>query len=453
MSALIQRVRSFVREHELFRPGARVVAAVSGGSDSMALAHVLAELEREGALQLAGLAHFNHQLRAQADADEQFVRAAAVHLGVAYTTDREDVAERASRDHQSIEHAARTARYAFFERAHTMLGADCVALGHTRDDQAETFLLRLIRGAGPRGLASMHPRNGIIVRPLLECGRTELRAWLLDRGVAHVEDVTNTDVGIPRNRVRAELMPLLAERFNPAVVNVLAEEAALNREVWQWMQEASAPFLVTPGVLDIGAVRTAPAALRRLVIWRALSAASGGRHISFDHVAAVVRLITSDHDGSLDMPGHTVQRIGARIVLTKERGSRGSPFARPLLIPGTADIPEAGCVLTACEEADAARAVVSSQSVAVVRRDLIRESLVVRNRRPGDKFRPVGLRGSKKLQDLFVDAKVPRGERDMVPLVVDDRDRIVWVAGFGIDEAFRVTDASQAVLVLRLTRF
>jgi tRNA(Ile)-lysidine synthase len=153
------------------------------------------------------------------------------------------------------------------------------------------------------------------------------------------------------------------------------------------------------------------------------------------------------------MPGHTVQRIGGRIVLTRERTANPRiDFERRLPIPGTADIPEVGCVVTACEDDGSRCAAVSSQVTAVVRRDLVRESLVVRNRRPGDRFRPVGLHGSQKLPDLFVDAKVPREERDAVPVVVDDRDRIVWVTGFGIDEAFQVTDSSQAVLVLRLTR-
>jgi tRNA(Ile)-lysidine synthase len=300
----------------------------------------------------------------------------------------------------------------------------------------------------------MHPRTGRVVRPLLDCYRAELRAWLDERGAAHVEDLSNADVTIPRNRVRAELLPFLVERFNPNIVEVLADEAELARAVWQWMDEASAPFLKIPHVLELSALRAAPAALQRLVVWRALSAAAGGRHISFDHVAAVIRLTQSDRlGGSLDLPGQTVQRSGNQIVLRTERRSTHAPnlFERALSIPGETHIPEAGCVVTA-RDAPAGGATVSSRGRSLYSTGPRRESLVVRNRRPGDKFRPAGMRGSKKLQDLFVDAKVPRATRDSVPVVVDERDRIVWVVGFGIDEAFRVTDASQAVLVLRLTR-
>jgi tRNA(Ile)-lysidine synthase len=460
---LLARVRRFIREHDLAPPGARVVAAVSGGGDSMALAHVLAELDRAGDLRLAGLAHFNHQLRATADRDEAFVREAARTLDVPIVADRADVAERAARERRSIEDAGRTARYAFFERARVELAADVVALGHTRDDQAETFLLRLLRGAGPRGLAGMHPRHGTIVRPLLDCRRDELRGWLDARGVAHVEDESNADVRVPRNRVRAELVPLLADRFNPAVVDVLADEAALAREMWQWMDEASAPFLAT-GELDVAELNRLPPALRRLVVWRALTTHAGGRHISFDHVRDVIRLMQAS-DGSLDLPGQQVQRIGGRIVILTGQGSRGAHEARssaanlysyPLSIPGEVAVPESGCVVSVAPATGDVlaerRATVGNGPIAVVRGDRLTESLVVRNRRPGDRFQPVGLRGRKKLQDLFVDQKVARADRDAVPLVVDARDRIVWVAGFGIDEAFRVTDAAQAVLLLRLTR-
>jgi tRNA(Ile)-lysidine synthase len=453
---LLAEIRRFIRRHHLIERGSRVVAAVSGGADSMALAEILIELERAGDLSLAGIAHFNHRLRPTADRDEEVVRDRARALDRAFVSERGAVADRAAREGRSIEAAARAARYEFFERARTQLGADLVALGHTRDDQAETFLLRLLRGAGPRGLAGMYPRNGAIVRPLLECRREDLHAWLESRGVPHVEDETNSDVGIPRNRVRAELLPLIASRFNPSIVDVLADEAAIAREVWQWMDEVSAPLLATPGTLDAAALAAAPGALKRLVMWRAMTAASGGRHISFDHVAAAIRLMDRT-SGSIDMPGHRVQRIGGRIVLTSggRKGSTANLFRYPLSIPGEVVIHESRCVVSVEADASAAaampRAAVGNGAAAIVRRDLLSETLAVRNRRPGDRFRPVGLHGSKKLQDLFVDRKLARAERDAVPLVVDDRDRIVWVAGYGIDEAFRVTDAAQAVLILKLT--
>src|SRR5712692_1140949 len=282
-SMLLDRVQRTVRRYALADPETRIVVALSGGPDSVALAHLVRELDRAGALRAVGAAHFNHQLRATADRDERVSVEVADSLGWRIVTDREDVAARARRGRRSLEDAAREARYEFFERARVQLGGDVVALGHTRDDQAETFLLRLLRGAGPRGLASMHPRHGSIVRPLIECRRGILRAYLSERRIEFVEDESNQDVSIPRNRVRAELLPLIETRFNPAIVDVLAKEAELARDDWTWM-EAAADELAARAAkrveerrvweLDVATLMEAPLALRRLVLWRTMTKAA-----------------------------------------------------------------------------------------------------------------------------------------------------------------------------------
>ena len=239
---LLTRVRQTIRRHDLARGPTRVVAAVSGGPDSVALAYLLDQLDAPrgaGVLTLAGLAHFNHQLRPAADAEERSCARVAESIERPFLADREDVAARARRDKRSIEDAARSARYAFFERARLHFGADVVALGHTRDDQAETFLLRLLRGAGAKGLAAMHPRRGAFIRPLLDCRRRDLVAYLESRRIPYAIDESNADPGIPRNRVRAELLPLLEHRFNPSIVDVLADEAEVAREEWLWMGESA----------------------------------------------------------------------------------------------------------------------------------------------------------------------------------------------------------------------
>jgi tRNA(Ile)-lysidine synthase len=479
--SVIERVRQFVRDHDLFNAGTRVVAAVSGGSDSVALAHLLRELERAGDLTLAGLVHFNHQLRAAADDEERFVARLGESLGVPVFSSRGDVAARARRERRSIEDAGRVARYEWFEQARAGSGAAVVALGHTRDDQAETFLLRLVRGAGPRGLAGIHPRNGNIVRPLLGCRREELREWLRARALPFVEDDTNRDVSIPRNRVRAELLPLLEQRFNPAIVDVLADEADLARELWSWIDSLAtelAARLVRPASgrgrehvreIEVAGLSELPMALRRAVLHRALSDLAGFRPISFGHVDAAIRLTDQLGDGCVDLPGQRLKRIGSRLVLTgRSADTIGRPvpaepnlFRYPLSIPGEVALPQAGYLVSAEALAgtprEGARAVPgsrvpgsSSRDTALVRGDLVAGSLAVRNRRPGDRFRPAGLDGRKKLQDYFVDRKVARDRRDHVPIVVDETDRIVWVAGYEIDEAFRVTDPAQAVLILKL---
>jgi tRNA(Ile)-lysidine synthase len=472
---LLQRVRQFVRQHALFRPDSRVVVALSGGSDSVALAVVLRDLASAGDVRLVGAAHFNHELRDHAKRDEVFAASVSQWLGIGFLADRADIRARARRDRQSIEDAARQARYEFFARARKRFGADAIALGHTRDDQAETFLLRLVRGAGPRGLAGIHPRHGTVVRPLLDCSRAELRAFLTERDMAWVEDETNDDVSIPRNRVRAELLPLLAERFNPAIVDVLAREAELSRELWGWLEslaEKGVGSLVrrtsrkkaSDGVfeIDVERLKALPAPLRRVLLWRMMNEAAGGERVGFSHVEGALRLLGREgggEEGGIDAPGHRVERLAKTLVLTRRRqdtrgGRRANLFTYPLSIPGEVRLAEAGYVVTA--EVPSGSPVHTGPERAgrgpraLVRRDLCTAPLAVRNRRPGDRFRPVGLGGRKKLQDYFVDRKVARTGRDLVPLVVDGAGRIVWVAGYGIDETFRVTDPSQSVLLLRL---
>lgn len=452
-------------------PGTRVAVALSGGSDSVALTFLLRALAEAREVRLVGLAHFNHQLRERAVDEAAFCRELAARLQLPIVVGAGDVRARAARERRSIEAAAHAARYEFLAQAALELGADCVALGHTRDDQAETVLLRLLRGAGPRGLAGMRPMRGLFVRPLLECRRRVLREYLDAMGQPYCHDPTNQDVQIPRNRVRAELMPVLQARFNPRVVETLANEAALAQDIWIWLDEQgrglldAACFRREEGdrwVLDAPTLRNAPAAVARVALLTALEQVAPGRTIGSRHVEAARGLVGSE-SGSLDLPGQRLQRIATRLVLSRrmpgtrsESEPRSSPnsFSYPLSIPGEVDVPEARCTVSAeahpcADDVAALRSGGLSTKVALASC----EALAVRNRRPGDRFRPLGLAGHKKLQDFFVDRKVPKNERDVVPIVVDDRDRIVWIAGYAVDEDFRVTAPAQAVIMLRLRRW
>ena len=233
---LAERVLRAIARERLIPRGGRVLAALSGGADSVALSTLLADAAPAGGYVLAGLLHVNHRLRGgAAEADEAFCRTIAERLRVPIVVERVDVAALARADGVSIEHAGHRARYAIFERVAAEQDADAVATGHTQDDLAETVLLRLVRGAGPGGLAGIRPRAGRVVRPLLGVSRRELREHLAARGVPHREDASNRDLRVPRNRVRHRLLPLLAQEFSPAIVDVLAREAAIARADADWI--------------------------------------------------------------------------------------------------------------------------------------------------------------------------------------------------------------------------
>ena len=465
---ILDSVRRTIRDQGLLPHGSRVAVALSGGADSVALLFALREITGAEGVHVVGAVHLNHQLRgADADQDEAFCRDLACALALPFDVERVDVAQRARDTAVSLEHAAHTERYAFFDRAAARLGATAVAVAHTKDDQAETFLLRLLRGAGPRGLSGMHPRTGLVVRPLLETSRSDVRDFLRGRQIAFREDASNADLAIPRNRIRHELMPLLDERFAPGIVDVLDREAAIAREDAEFLDETArraAERLISKGArevtLDVTALLAEPPAIARRVIRLAQQMAAGPyRFVGFDATEAVRRFAVSKSTGQLDLPGHRVNRRGGRVVLTGSRG-REKPTPAPdflyqLQVPGRVSVPEALCSISAdMKGVPLGRGIdelwlPGEQNEAVIDAGRLAGPLSVRNRRPGDAFRPLGLRGRKKLQDVFVDAKIDRFAREIAPVIIDAAGRIVWVAGHALAEEFKVTDATKDVVILK----
>jgi tRNA(Ile)-lysidine synthase len=467
---LIDAVRRTIREQALARPDTRVLVALSGGADSVALLHLLREMEAHGDLIVAGAAHLHHGLRgADADADEAFCRSLAERVNVRFVATRADVASLAREQKRSLEDAARSARYAFLEEAADELGADAIATAHTRDDQAETFLLRLLRGAGTRGLASIRPRVGRVIRPVLDVGREDLRSFLAMRGETFREDATNQDVSIPRNRVRHELIPYIQSRFSQAAPELLARHAALARVDEEFLQQLaieSAAGIVLKGTKETGesaieldgrALAAAPRALASRVAHHVLTRFAGPTSaISAEHVDRLLALAEYGREGAcLSLPGQYAQRLGSVIRLRPGRGperTRSNSFAFSLSIPGEVEWPPDGWAIAAEPVASSAGRWAARGSEVGVSTTALALPLAVRSRRPGDRFHPLGAPGPRKLQDFLVDRKVPRVERDALPLVVDGRDRIVWVVGHSVGEDFRVIDPSAGVLLLKVRR-
>ena len=471
MTPLAERLLVLIRRQRLIPPGGRVLAAVSSGGDSVALLHLLAELAEREAVALAGVVHFNHRLRPPAsDEDECFCGSLAGRLGLPFVVESADVAEMARSERISVEHAGHRARYAFFKRAATRLGACRVALGHTIDDQAETYLLRLLRGAGTAGLSAIRPRAGLVIRPLLTVSRVELRVYLASRRAPFREDPSNLDRSVPRNRIRHDLIPSL-RTYSPRVVEALAREAEIARADDEWLaraaNELSARLVKSTDTcveVDAPGLAALHPALGRRVARDALRRASGCA-VGFDHIERLRRLAV-DAPTQVDLPGCRAERVESVIRLTARVGrgtvDRVEPFAYRLEVPGEVSVPEAGVTISA-ELAEPG----VSRSSGFARAQLVRRPtteravtvaavgpFAVRNWQPGDRFRPLGLKGHrKKLQDLFVDRKVSRAHRARIPLVIDAQDRIVWVVGQGVSDDFRVTRGATSVLVLKVRPF
>jgi tRNA(Ile)-lysidine synthase len=454
---LLHRVRAFAARHTLWRPETRVLVALSGGSDSVALLHILRDLHAAGELRLEAAAHFNHHIRgAEADRDEDFCRHVCAALDVPLIVGGADVPALAQHDGVSIEVAARRVRHEFLLAACTSRGADRVATAHTRDDQAETVLLHLVRGAGLRGVSGIAPRRGPLVRPLLECSRDELCRHLEARGQPWREDATNADVTIPRNRMRHEILPRLTT-FNPRAHAALARLADLVREDDDWLaREATAIAFQVIG-RERGHVRLArsalaalPPALGRRVAQAALQAARQSQP-TLREVQALLD-VAAGRSRAVEVRGLRMEHSGRFVVLVIKGARRTSPpFSFPLSIPGSVVGP-GGWTLSAMgplavsegQEVPPQRVVLDAGQLGL--------PLVVRSRRAGDWLRPVGVNGRKKVQDLLVDRKVRADIRNEVPIVAEAGGRIVWVAGLATDADFRPSSDTNAVVILELRR-
>ncbi len=465
MMSLVERVHRTIRRYGLLPPDARILVAASGGADSTALLHVLRELAPVARFALAGVAHYNHRLRPEAGADESFCGGLASSLALPFEAGAGDVAAEARRTRSSLEDAGRRMRYAFLEEAAARCGASHLAVGHTRDDQAETVLLALIRGAGPRGLAGMAPRRGNIVRPLIEQSHDELVEWLAARGLAFREDESNRDTRFLRNRVRHELLPLLRCRFSPAVVSVLARAAAIAADDAAFLDSRAGEVfsdVVLPAaggrclVLDARRLASCEPAIARRVAALALSRFGRGRAgVGFSQAERLLAMASGDLQGPVSFPGQQAEIVGGRVRLTpregrsvEKSGPRANSFRATLSVPGEVLVPDGRAVSSELRRRGDT-AVLAGRCTAVIDAATV-SSLSVRFRQPGDLFRPLGLGGRKKLQDYFVDRKVPRDRRDSTPLVVDADDRLVWVAGHVIAEDFRVGRDTRDVVILKL---
>ena len=302
-----------------------MLIGISGGSDSVALAFILRELAPAGGFTVAALAHFNHRLRPTADRDEQFCRALAERLHLPIVVGGVDIREYAAAERLGVEEAARRARYAFLHRSAADLGAERIAVGHTRDDQAETFLLKLIRGAGLTGLGGIYPRRGALVRPLLDVSREDLRGILKARGEPWMDDESNADIANPRNRVRHRVIPELDAAYGGPTSAAIARAARLVREDGSWLDDQAAARYLELATSDVdGVTFTAadlaaePGPIQRRLLLTALRDVAGVREVALEHVEAAADILKGSSSGA-DVPGARLELRRGKLVLQRKR--------------------------------------------------------------------------------------------------------------------------------------
>lgn len=453
---MLRKLLSYIRDRRLISAGERIGIAVSGGADSIALLRAMLELQQEFGIVLP-VVHFNHRIRGgESDADAEFVANLAKEHRLELHEASGDVPGYAKKWRLSTEASARRLRYEFFR---SLLGTgkmDKIATAHTWDDQAETVLLRILRGAGTRGVAGIHPmlrlERGSIIRPMLGISRMEVEAYLTSLGQWWREDSTNADTSYTRNRVRHELLPLLERDYNPNIREVLADAAEIAREedlYWEELIEALAETAIASqdGKVSIrfGTPGAQSVAIQRRLLRRAAELA--GVHLDFQHVEQVLSLLAKPKGSEIELPDRwrAFSSGNGLIRLNRETSAESAGYEYPVTVPGEVRIaPVRTLVRLMIVHGNAERQMYNPASL--LDGSLLGASLVLRNWRPGDRMRPLYRASEEKLKRLFQEKKIPAENRPLWP-VLSSEDRVVWAKEFGVAAEFAATDESDAVKI------
>lgn len=465
-SHFLQKIQACILSESLIVRGDHVLVAVSGGPDSVALLSALHTLrEALGVAQLTAL-HFNHHLRGRdSEGDQGFVEALTRRLTVPLVCSQGDVKAHQRQHRISLEMAARDCRHRFFRETLVKLRAQCLAVGHTANDQAEEILLRLLRGTGPSGMAGMLPSTPEgIIRPLLGVTRQEILEYLGESGLPHRNDASNLEPFCQRNMLRLEVFPRLESAFHGQIVSTLSRHARLARDeedywrehlrdLWSILCGEESPSRVALSFPRLAALHRAE---QKRMLRCALSKIRGNlQHIYAVHLESIVQWLPNSCSGqSMDLPERIrVIREGDRLVFMQVLPGAPvceSPFEETLIPrPGIYEFDSFHLEIVSEDQQSLPTPPGPREHATSVRLDAdqVRWPLTLRDWRPGDRFCPSGMRGSKKLQDFFVDCKIPRKRRKQIPLLCD-AEKICWILGLRLDERVRVQDGTQRVLVV-----
>lgn len=454
---ILDRVKKTIDDYKLLQRRDKILLAYSGGADSTALLHLLLSLRQEWALELF-LAHFNHKLRSRAEEDEKFARLVADRHRLPLFVGSEDVRSYARVERMNIEEAGRRLRYDFLKRTAFELGGAKIATGHTMTDQAETFLIRLLRGSGLRGLAGIYPTlEGKIIRPLIQVERREAEAFLKERSIEFCVDESNFDRRYLRNRIRHELLPFLEENFEPRIVPHLSRLASIiqdEEDLLEKMTREAWPKAVVEKnsqlALDLKSLSSLPHALARRVVRDFILKLRGSlRDVSFHDVESLLNLGEGKE--------HPLKR---GLILRRDKGTI---FLKAKTVPVKYEHSWKGEEPLEIEEVSLkfeGKKIKKDVSLPLDYDDRGRAfldfgkldfPLLVRNRREGDRYQPLGAPGRQKVKEIMRAKGIALSERGRVPVFLS-AGRIVWILGLPVSEKFKVDSQTAVIFEIRLCR-
>jgi len=466
---LEQRVLGFIEQHHLVSGGEKLLVAVSGGPDSVCLLHILVKLQEELKAKLH-VAHLNHQLRgAESEADADYVSDLARQWGIPVTIERRDVTGHQARQRLSLEEAAREVRYSFLTQVAGAIGANRVAVGHTKDDHIETILMHLIRGAGTRGLRGLQPytewksKTGslIIIRPLLEISHQETEDYCRHHRLAPRLDASNLSLSPLRNRIRHQLLPLL-QSYNPRVVEALLRTGRIASDdidflgeeiarLWDGIAQQREKTII----LDKKGFDQLPPTLKRYLLRASVEKLLGSaKDIEMRHIEEMMSALDKPAGKRLSLPGGLIFSLGYDQYQLASDLAALSPLPGlegevQLNIPGQTQIPGWHIEATIIKRGQMTEK--GGDFTAYFDLGKTGDKLLLRPRQRGDRFQPLGLSHPKKVGEFMIDAKIPSAWRQQVPIVCSP-SQILWVVGWRIDDRVKVTDNTKQVLCLEFKR-
>jgi tRNA(Ile)-lysidine synthase len=461
---LADKVKETTKNYKMVERGSSVLLCVSGGIDSMVLLDIFFSIKDELNLMLS-VCHLNHNLRgAESERDQSFVESAALEKGLPFYT-RTLAEGKLTGERGSLQERAREERYAFFKEAAEDSGASHIALAHNSDDQSETVLMRILKGASLKGLRGIPAMRGVYIRPLINASRAEIEDYASVHGTKSVEDSSNESTKYLRNKLRLELIPLLEKDYNPAIKETLSSLSERAERDYAFIEgEAAELFelardLKSDSVADGLAfsrklLADAPEALSTRVFLKAIEEAKGDTlDIYAVHVEAFLKLLASDDPGtSVDLPGGVKLRREYESVIfeapMEETNKEG--YDLELVMPGVTALGETGESIKA-EIIEGTEVTREKKSTAFFDLDELNTPLQVRTFRAGDRMTPLGMEGTKKVQDIFVDDKVAKFKRACVPILVMGDD-ILWAAGVRQSDRAKVTSKTRKILKLTWLR-
>lgn len=457
--SVLQQVQKTMKEFHMIEAGDKIVTGVSGGADSVCLLTVLRELAEQMEIQLH-VVHVNHLLRKEAEEEEAYVRELCDHYGITCTVFHKDIEAYAGELKCSVEEAGRIYRYQCFEQVRVQAGAQKIAVAHHQNDRAETVLFHMLRGTGMRGLGSIPPVRGVIIRPLLQVSRKEIEVYLEEKRIDYYMDASNASDAYSRNVIRNQVLPLL-EGLNEQAVSHITAISELAREYWDYVEQQAMKLeqecvavRESRWMLKEEAFCRYPRVVRQHLAFRILSQAAGAaKDLEQDHVAQLLGLLDKPVGKQVSLPygmigvrTYSGLEVRAKDYRTETAKTRMAPLE--VIVPGRTIIEGVGSldckIVSGCRNQEISKKLYTK----MLDYGKINTVLCIRNPMHGDYFIMNRQGERKKLSRFFIDNKIPQEQRESI-LVLAAGSRVCWIIGMRISEDVKVTEATEQVLQIR----